>query len=144
VFDRVVEYFHGRFREQIRVEGFSLKEIKLAPDQKLSTSLLDLRELNVSLSDLRDAFHIPREWVLLERTLLLLLGVCTTLDPGMNPASVIQPYVEKKVGAVAASVKRAWNKTVRTWEAGKVLFKSAFRRPFRPEKMHLPGYGLAD
>ena len=36
---------------------------------------------NVSLADLRDAFHIPKEWILLERTLLLLLGVCTTLDP---------------------------------------------------------------
>ena len=33
--------------------------------------------------------------MLLERTLLLLLGVCTTLDPEMNPLEAIQPYVEK-------------------------------------------------
>ena len=94
VFDRVVEYFHDRFRSQLRVDGFSLKDIRFETDTKLA-SLLDLRELNVSLADLRDAFHVPKEWVLLERTLLLLLGVCTTLDPEMNPIGAIQPYVER-------------------------------------------------
>jgi predicted unusual protein kinase regulating ubiquinone biosynthesis (AarF/ABC1/UbiB family) len=94
VFDRVVAYFHDRLRSQLRMEGFSLKDIRFEPEAKLA-SLLDLRELNVSLSDLRDAFHVPKEWVLLERTLLLLLGVCTTLDPEMNPLAAIQPYVEK-------------------------------------------------
>ncbi len=94
VFDRVVAYFHDRLRSQLRVEGFSLKDIRFEPEAKLA-SLLDLRELNVSLSDLRDSFHVPKEWVLLERTLLLLLGVCTTLDPEMNPLESIQPYVEK-------------------------------------------------
>jgi predicted unusual protein kinase regulating ubiquinone biosynthesis (AarF/ABC1/UbiB family) len=57
--------------------------------------LLDLRDLNVSLRDLTDAFVVPKEWVLLERTLLLLLGVCTTLDPEMDPSAVIQPYVDR-------------------------------------------------
>jgi ubiquinone biosynthesis protein len=94
VFDRVVAYFHDRLRSQLRVDGFSLKDIRFEPEAKLA-SLLDLRELNVSLADLRDAFHVPKEWVLLERTLLLLLGVCTTLDPEMNPIEAIQPYVEK-------------------------------------------------
>jgi ubiquinone biosynthesis protein len=94
VFDRVVEYFHDRFRSQLRVEGFSLKDIRFETDTNLA-SLFDLRELNVSLAELRDAFHVPKEWVLLERTLLLLLGVCTTLDPEMNPIGAIQPYVEK-------------------------------------------------
>jgi predicted unusual protein kinase regulating ubiquinone biosynthesis (AarF/ABC1/UbiB family) len=94
VFDRVVQYFHDRFRSQVRMEGFSLKDIRFETDTKLA-SLLDLRELNVSLAELRDAFHVPKEWVLLERTLLLLLGVCTTLDPEMNPLVAIQPYVEK-------------------------------------------------
>jgi predicted unusual protein kinase regulating ubiquinone biosynthesis (AarF/ABC1/UbiB family) len=94
VFDRVVAYFHDRLRSQLRVEGFSLKDIRFEPEAKLAT-LLDLRELNVSLAELRDAFHVPKEWVLLERTLLLLLGVCTTLDPEMNPLEAIQPYVER-------------------------------------------------
>jgi ubiquinone biosynthesis protein len=94
VFDRVVQYFHDKMRSQVSIEGLSLKDFRFDPEASLG-SLLDLRALNVSLADLRDAFHIPKEWILLERTLLLLLGVCTTLDPEMNPTRVIQPYLER-------------------------------------------------
>jgi ubiquinone biosynthesis protein len=94
VFDRIVQYFHEKMRAQMSVQGFSLKDLSFDSEKSL-TSLLDLRDLNVSLADLRDAFHIPKEWILLERTLLLLLGVCTTLDPEMNPTRVIQPYLER-------------------------------------------------
>jgi len=94
VFDRVVQYFHDKMRGNMSMQGFSLKDLKFEADTTLS-SLLDLRDMNVSLADLRDAFHIPKEWILLERTLLLLLGVCTTLDPEMNPTTVIEPYVER-------------------------------------------------
>ena len=94
VFDRVIQYFHDKMRVQISADGFSLKDLKFDSEKSLG-SLLDLRDLNVSLADLRDAFHIPKEWILLERTLLLLLGVCTTLDPEMNPAATIEPYLER-------------------------------------------------
>lgn len=94
VFDRVVEYFHDKFRVQLKFDNWTLKDLRFDPEQTFA-SLLDLRELNVSLADLRDAFHIPKEWILLERTLLLLLGVCTTLDPEMNPTPVIRPYLER-------------------------------------------------
>jgi predicted unusual protein kinase regulating ubiquinone biosynthesis (AarF/ABC1/UbiB family) len=112
VFDRVVEYFHDRFRSQLRVEGFSLKDISFESQAKLD-SLLDLRALNVSLADLRDAFHVPKEWVLLERTLLLLLGVCTTLDPEMNPIDAISPYVERFMLGEKKEVKEAFLEAAR-------------------------------
>jgi predicted unusual protein kinase regulating ubiquinone biosynthesis (AarF/ABC1/UbiB family) len=107
VFDRVVQYFHDKMRGQISIEGFSLKNLKFEPEKSFA-SLLDLRDLNVSLADLRDAFHIPKEWILLERTLLLLLGVCTTLDPEMNPIDVIEPYLERFL----LGEKRQWSEVV--------------------------------
>jgi ubiquinone biosynthesis protein len=107
VFDRVVQYFHDKMRSQITLQGFSLKDIKFEADKTL-TSLLDLRDLNVSLADLKDAFHIPKEWILLERTLLLLLGVCTTLDPEMNPAATIEPYLERFL----LGEKKQWSEVV--------------------------------
>jgi len=122
VFDRVVEHFHEAFRAQVRFDGFSLKDIRLDAGDKLST-LLDLRELNVSLADLRDAFHVPKEWVLLERTLLLLLGVCTTLDPEMNPVGVIQPYVDRFL----LGEKKEWSEAV--LEASREATLSALALP---------------
>jgi ubiquinone biosynthesis protein len=122
VFDRVVEHFHEHFRQQIRFDGFSLKDIRLDAGNNLS-SLLDLRQLNVSLADLRDAFHVPKEWVLLERTLLLLLGVCTTLDPEMNPVGAIQPYVDRFL----LGEKKEWSEAV--LEAAREATLSALSLP---------------
>jgi ubiquinone biosynthesis protein len=122
VFDRVVEHFHEQFRSQVRFEGFSLKDIRFDPGNKLS-SLLDLRQLNVSLADLRDAFHVPKEWVLLERTLLLLLGVCTTLDPEMNPVTAIQPYVDRFI----LGEKKQWSEAM--LEASREAALSALALP---------------
>src|SRR5262249_4234545 len=96
VFDRVVEYFHERFQEELQLDSFSLKDIKFDPQRALE-DLADLRKLDVGLRDLTDAFHVPKEWILLERTILLLMGLCTQLDPEMNPMSVIRPYLEEFV-----------------------------------------------
>ena len=122
VFDRVVEYFHERLRGEVRVEGFSLKDLKFEANDKLG-SLLDLRALNVSLADLKDAFQIPKEWILLERALLLLLGVCTTLDPDLNPAPIIRPYLERFL----LGEKREWQELA--LDAGRETVLSALSLP---------------
>jgi len=122
VFDRVVQYFHDKMKVQVSAEGFSLKDLKFDPDKSLG-SLLDLRDLNVSLADLKDAFHIPKEWILLERALLLLLGVCTTLDPEMNPAAIIEPYLERFL----LGEKKQWSEIV--VEASREMALSALSLP---------------
>jgi predicted unusual protein kinase regulating ubiquinone biosynthesis (AarF/ABC1/UbiB family) len=109
VFDRVIEHFYERFRSQMRFQQFSTGSLSSGLDLRGQiATLLDLRQLDVSLSDLRDAFHVPREWVLLERTLLLLLGVCTTLAPELNPAEVIQPYVDRFI----LGERKEWSETI--------------------------------
>ena len=95
-FDRVVEYFHSRFQEQISLDSLSLKDIKFDPQKGLE-NLADLRRMDISLRELSSNFHVPKEWILLERTLLLLMGLCTALDPQMNPMTVIRPYLERFV-----------------------------------------------
>jgi len=96
VFDRVVEYFHSRFQEQISLDSLSLKDIRFDPQKGLE-NLADLRRMDISLRELSANFHVPKEWILLERTLLLLMGLCTALDPRMNPMTVIRPYLERFV-----------------------------------------------
>ncbi len=96
VSERVVEFFHQRFQEDVKLESFNLKDIKLDPQKGLE-NLISLRRMNVGLKELSTAFHVPRDWVYLERTLLLLTGVCTELDPEMNPVDVIRPHVESFV-----------------------------------------------
>lgn len=96
VFDRVIEYFHERFQEEISLDSLNLKDIKFDPEKSLE-NLADLRKMDISIRELTANFHVPKEWILLERTLLLLMGLCTALDPTMNPMTVIRPYLERFV-----------------------------------------------
>ena len=96
IFERVVDFFHDKFQAEVKLDSLSLGELKLSPEKALA-DLADLRRLDVSLRDLMDHFHVPKEWILLERTLLLLLGLCTELDPTLNPMQVIRPYIEEMV-----------------------------------------------
>jgi predicted unusual protein kinase regulating ubiquinone biosynthesis (AarF/ABC1/UbiB family) len=96
VFERVIEYFHQQFQEQISLDSFNLRDIKFDPQKGLE-NLADLRRMDITLRELSESFHVPKEWILLERTLLLLMGLCTALDPAMNPMTVIRPYLERFV-----------------------------------------------
>jgi ubiquinone biosynthesis protein len=96
VSEKVIEFFHQRFQDEVKLESFNLKDIKLDP-QKGIESLIDLRKMNIGLKELSGAFHVPRDFVLLERTLLLLTGVCTQLDPELSPMEVIRPYLQEFV-----------------------------------------------
>ncbi len=93
VSEKIIEYFHRRFQEEVKLESFNLKDIKIDP-QRGFENLLDLRKMNVGLKELSGVFHIPRDWVLLERTILLVYGSCALLDPELNPMAIIQPYLQ--------------------------------------------------
>lgn len=96
VFEQVIEYFHERFQQTISLESLNLKDIKFDPEKGLE-SLADLRKMDISLRELSANFHVPKEIIVLERTLLLLMGLCTELDPTLNPMTVIRPYLERFV-----------------------------------------------
>jgi len=121
VSEKVIEYFHRRFQEEVRLDSFNLKDIKIDPLRSLE-NLLDLRRMNIGLRELSGAFHIPRDWVLLERTLLLLTGVCTQLDPEMSPMEVVSPYLQEFVLG-----ERDWTKIA--LEAAKDLALQAVTLP---------------
>ncbi len=93
---RVIEHFHRKFQEEIKIENFSLSSFKINA-KKGFESLADIRKMDVGIRELSAAFHVPKEWVLLERALLLLAGICAHLAPNLNPASIIQPYLEEFV-----------------------------------------------
>ena len=96
IFDKVIDFMHQKFQDEVQLESFSLKDVKFDP-QKSIENLADLRRMDVSIRDLADHFHVPKEWILLERTVLLLMGLCTELDPTLNPVQVIRPYLEEFV-----------------------------------------------
>ena len=104
VAERVIAYFQRKFLEQMTVESFSLRDIQVDMKSKLE-ALADLKKLDVSFRDLSTAFQVPKEWVVFERASILLLGLCTQIDPGMNPLRTVGPYLQQ---FVLGSQDREW------------------------------------
>lgn len=92
-FERLVEYFYGKLAN-LKIENF--KNLNLANRQNLE-ELLEIKKLKISFRELMASFHVPKDWLLLERTMLLVIGLTTHLDPALNPIEIVLPYVEKFV-----------------------------------------------
>ena len=96
VAERVIEWFQRRFLDQVTIDSWRLADVQVDVKAKLE-AMADLRKLDISFQQLTATFQVPKDWVLLERTLLLLLGLCTHLDPALNPMRTIRPYLEEFV-----------------------------------------------
>jgi predicted unusual protein kinase regulating ubiquinone biosynthesis (AarF/ABC1/UbiB family) len=123
---RVLDWAQRRFLEQVSSDSFQLGNLQVTMQSKLE-ALADLRKLDISFRQLTSSFQVPKDWVLLERTLLLLLGLCTELDPTWNPMSVIRPYLEE----VVLGEDRDWEKLIRA-----SLGDMARRAVTIPEDLH--------
>lgn len=96
VAQRAINYFQQKFLEQMTVSSFSLKDIQVDMKTKLE-AMADLKRLDVSFRQLSNAFQVPKEWVIFERAAILLLGLCTQVDPNMNPIRTVGPYLQEFV-----------------------------------------------
>ena len=94
--ERAIAYFQQRFLEQMTVESFSLKDIQVDMKTKIE-AFADLKRLDVSFRQLSKAFQVPKEWVIFERASILCLGLCTEIDPDMNPIRTVGPYLQEFV-----------------------------------------------
>ncbi|MBI1225407.1 MAG: AarF/ABC1/UbiB kinase family protein [Bacteroidetes bacterium] len=112
--EKMIEAMRNFLQNEVQMDGLNLKEIKVNP---LSNSLTDLIS-EIGLSGIMGTVQVPKEWVLLNRTITLLLGICTTLDPSLNPLDVVRPYARDFVmgekDSIATVVKDILKRTVTT------------------------------
>jgi len=94
--EQLIDYIYSRFLRQMTVESWNLSDIHVDMQDKLDM-MVDFSKMDISLRELMAAFQIPKDIVLMQRTILLLLGLCTHLSPTMNPMKTIRPYVEEFV-----------------------------------------------
>lgn len=112
--EKMIAALRNFLQNEVEFEGLNLKEIKVNP---LNNSLLGLvRE--VGLSSIAGAVQLPKDYVLLNRMLTLLLGLCNALDPTLNPLDVVRPYAQKFMlgerGSLASFVGKLLKNTVST------------------------------
>ncbi|MBI2339610.1 MAG: AarF/ABC1/UbiB kinase family protein [Deltaproteobacteria bacterium] len=154
-FDRVVEYFYGKIKG-IKIDNF--REINISQFQHLS-DIIELKKKDISLRELTGAFHVPKDWILLERALILMMGLTAYLAPQLNPMDIILPYVEqfvlgkdKKVTDLILQASRELiisyislptdlHKLIRRLEEGKISFYDKKQRE-QDEKLYRSAHQL--
>ena len=76
------------------MEGMDLSKIK--DINPFDNSLFDLTN-EIGLSNIINTVQVPKDYVLLNRTATLLLGIASALDNTLNPLTVVRPYIQQLV-----------------------------------------------
>jgi predicted unusual protein kinase regulating ubiquinone biosynthesis (AarF/ABC1/UbiB family) len=112
--EKMIDALRNFLQNEVQMDGLNLKEIKVNPLNNSLTELID----EVGLSAIAGTVQVPKEWVLLNRTITLLLGISTTLDATFNPLDVVRPYARDFVlgekESLATVVKNILKRTVTT------------------------------
>ncbi|MGB3544691.1 ABC1 kinase family protein, partial [Rubrivirga sp.] len=117
----LVEGVHERMLKGIDPRAFRLGDLTLDYAMAQHAETFDqMADLGVSVTDLASAFRVPRDWILLERTAILLIGLCGGLAPEVNPLTVIEPYVKPLTKDVTSNTVAAVWERVQT-EGRRVL-----------------------
>lgn len=88
--EQMIEALQNFLQNEVQFEGLNFKDIKI---NSLDNSLFRLVQ-DIGFSGISGTVQVPKDWVLLNRMLTLLLGLCNTLDPKLNPLDVVRPYAK--------------------------------------------------
>jgi ubiquinone biosynthesis protein len=72
--------------KDVNMANLSFDDVKGSSVEKLMKSL--------SIRELSKTVQVPKDWVLLDRTLILINGISLTLAPKLDPITVVKPYLK--------------------------------------------------
>ena len=89
--EKILDAFRNFLQNEVEFDGLNFKDIKVNPFQTEMFSLVN----EIGLKEIGNTIMVPKDYVLLNRMMTLLLGICNTLDTHMNPIEVVQPYFQQ-------------------------------------------------
>ena len=107
----VIDFMQDQFLGQIDFDVWNLSDLNAQSviSAKME-SIPQFMKLNISFREMTRTFQVPRDWIMVERTLLLLIGLCTYLDPTMNPLKIVRPHLEQ----IVFGMDHGWGSMLRT------------------------------
>ena len=92
--EKIIAASRHFIEHDIQMKGMDLSKIKdLNP---FDNSLFDLTN-EIGLSNIINTVQVPKDYVLLNRTATLLLGIASALDSKLNPLTVVRPYIQQLI-----------------------------------------------
>ena len=89
----LVDIFKEFLQNEVELDGLNFQNVKL--NSGLSSIAGIIRK--VDLREVSNRIRIPKDYILLNRTVVLLIGVAFQLAPSLNVLEVVQPYIRQHV-----------------------------------------------
>lgn len=89
--EKVIDAFRNFIQHEVKFEGLSIKDVDI---DIFDNSLFNLTS-QIGFKKIASTVQVPKDYVLLNRMVTLLLGICNTLDTHANPLEVVRPYFQK-------------------------------------------------
>lgn len=91
---KIVDAFSNFLNNEVEMSGFKMNDVTIEDIKGSSIESL-LKEL--SISELTKTIQVPKDWVLLNRTLVLVGGISAQIAPDLDPVSVVKPYLKSQM-----------------------------------------------
>ncbi len=91
--EKLIEIFKNFLQNEVQFDGMNFQNIRL--NSGLSSIASILRQ--VDLREVSNTIRIPKDYILLNRTIVLLIGNSYLLAPELDTIQVIRPYIKTHV-----------------------------------------------
>ncbi|MBK6997423.1 MAG: AarF/ABC1/UbiB kinase family protein [Lewinellaceae bacterium] len=88
---KMIAALRNFLQNEIQFEGLNFRDIQINP---FNNSLSDLIS-EIGFRGIAGTVQVPKDYVLLSRTITLLLGLSNTLDPAYNPLETVLPFAQE-------------------------------------------------
>lgn len=108
--EKLIGDFKDFLQDEVQFDGLNFQNIKLNSGLSSVTSLLK----KVSIKEISNKIKIPKEYILLNRTIVLLVGNAFHLAPEFNAIDVVRPYLKKHILEEEGSITKLIMNTFKT------------------------------
>jgi predicted unusual protein kinase regulating ubiquinone biosynthesis (AarF/ABC1/UbiB family) len=88
---KMIAALRNFLQNEIKFEGLDFRNIEVNP---FNNSLMDLIQ-DIGFRGVAGTVQMPKDYVLLHRTIALLLGLSNTLEPSYNPLDTVRPFAQQ-------------------------------------------------
>ncbi len=90
---KLVNIFREFLENEVEFDGLNFQNIKLNSGLSSLASIFQ----KVDLREISNTIQIPKDYILLNRTIVLLIGNAFNLAPKLNTIDVVKPYIKKNI-----------------------------------------------
>jgi predicted unusual protein kinase regulating ubiquinone biosynthesis (AarF/ABC1/UbiB family) len=91
--ENILEFVQDFLQNEVQMESLNFKDIKVNFETSHFVRLFEL----ISIKDLTNSFQVPKDYILLNRMIILAGGISAELAPQLNPLDVVRPYLRNFV-----------------------------------------------